>query len=129
MLGKSGINEWKHAHEVLQSHENSADHLEYQKKWFETSLRLKSNKTIHMELQSKVENNANIGEKFWNVLFASLNISGDSSFLWLLGLVTDSVAKYCKNSEYSTKTSKKTKKQQFIQPFNYCKTPLSIYKF
>ena len=25
--------------------------------------------------------------------------SGDSSFLWLLGLVTDSVAKYCKNSK------------------------------
>ena len=35
--------------------------------------------------------------------------SGDSSFLWLLGLVFNSVAKYCKNSKYSFKTSEKTK--------------------
>ena len=35
--------------------------------------------------------------------------SGDSGFSWLLGLDTDSVAKYCKNNKYSSKTSEKTK--------------------
>ena len=31
MIEKSGKNDWKHAHEVLNSRENSADHLQCQK--------------------------------------------------------------------------------------------------
>ncbi|XP_013780960.1 zinc finger MYM-type protein 5-like [Limulus polyphemus] len=54
-LGKSEINDLKHAREYLQSHENSVHHLECLKKWFETSLRLQINKTIDKEIQSRVE--------------------------------------------------------------------------
>ncbi|XP_038644232.1 zinc finger MYM-type protein 1-like, partial [Scyliorhinus canicula] len=54
LLGKSGINDWKHAHEYLQSHENAVHHLECLKKWFETSLRLQTNKSIDKGMQSRV---------------------------------------------------------------------------
>ena len=37
LLGKSGINDWKHGHVYLQSHENSVYHLECLNMWFETS--------------------------------------------------------------------------------------------
>ena len=55
MLGKSEINKWKHAHEIFQSHENSADHLKCRRKWLETSIRLQNNKIIDKELHSQVE--------------------------------------------------------------------------
>lgn len=56
MLSKSGLSDWKHAHEYLKSHENSSHHLEYLKKWFEASRRLQTNQTIDKELQSQIEN-------------------------------------------------------------------------
>lgn len=79
-LGKSGINEWKHAHEYLQSHENSVHHQECLKNWFETSLRLQTNKAIDKEMQSRVEKE----REYWcKVLERLMSITVFLNTIWL----------------------------------------------